>query len=193
MLCLFFDVRPKPGHMAHYFDHADRLRPILARHRGLAYIERFHPLDDPGALLSHQLWADEAAIAAWRRDMAHRASQWAGRRIHFADYRIRVGPQLLRLPGAGTPLRGTARWVVAAYGTAPGGTGRPFQSVTRPGRFVTLAETAEGEAAQRLAEGMATAGAEEVRVFTIARDYGMTDRAEAPPRAPPHPSSGTTR
>ncbi|GAA0292672.1 antibiotic biosynthesis monooxygenase family protein [Rhodovulum strictum] len=177
MQCLFFDVRPKPGHMDAYFAHVDRLRPILARHRGLIYLERFRPLDDPEALLSHQFWADEAAITAWRRDIAHRASQWAGQRLHFESYRIRVGPQAVHSP------EGAARWLVAAYGPAPAAIGRGYESVTRPGRFVTLAEASGGAAAQALAEGMAP-GADEIRVFAITRDYTMTDRAEAPGYCP---------
>ncbi|MCO8144378.1 antibiotic biosynthesis monooxygenase [Rhodovulum tesquicola] len=178
MQCLFFDVRPKPGHMDAYFAHVDRLRPILARHRGLIYLERFRPLDAPDALLSHQLWADEDAITAWRRDIAHRASQWAGQRIHFESYRIRVGPEAAR------PAEGAARWLVAAYGPAPLASGRSHESVTRPGRFVTLAERAEGAAARTLADRMASGGADEVRIFAITRDYTMTDRAEAPGHCP---------
>ncbi|TCO69742.1 antibiotic biosynthesis monooxygenase family protein [Rhodovulum euryhalinum] len=180
MHCLFFDVRPKPGHMVQYFAHVDRLKPVLARHRGLLYLERFRPLDAPDALLSHQLWQDEAAILAWRRDMTHRASQWAGRRIHFEAYRIRVGPQELCLPGPGTLPAEPGRWLIAAYGTAPSRIGRAFESVTRPGRFVTLTEAGDGAEATERAAAMAADGAETVRVFRIARDYTMTDRAEAP-------------
>lgn len=181
MHCLFFDVLPRPGHMPDYFAHVDRLRPILARHRGLIYIERFRPLDAPDALLSHQLWEDDDAIAAWRWAVSHRASQWAGRRVHFQDYRIRVGPQLLALPGDGAPPGGEGRHLIAAYGTAPAPAGRAFESVTRPGRFVTLAEAREGTAAHALARQMQAAGADQVRLFRISRDYTMTDRAEAPP------------
>ncbi|SIO01009.1 Heme-degrading monooxygenase HmoA [Rhodovulum sp. ES.010] len=132
MQCLFFDVQPRPGHMPDDFAHVDRLRPVLARHRGLLSLERFRPRDAPDALLSHRLWVDEAASAAWRRDMAHRASQWAGRRLHFDAYRIRVDPQAR--PGPGTAPTGPGRYLVAAYGTAPADTGRAHESVTRPGR-----------------------------------------------------------
>lgn len=177
MHCLFFDVRPKPGHMPHYFEHVDRLKPILAQHRGLLYLERFRPLDDPEALLSHQLWQDEAALAAWRRDATHRASQSAGRTVHFEDYRIRVGAQDSAIDAGDKD-----RFLMAAYGTAPTPEGRAYESVTRPGRFVTLAEARQGAAAHVLAEAAQAAGAEEVRVFRIARDYTLTNRAEAPAR-----------
>jgi heme-degrading monooxygenase HmoA len=172
MLGLFFDVLPKPGHMVHYFAHVDRLKPVLAGHAGLLYLERFRPLDNPDALLSHQHWRDEAALAGWRREATHRASQAAGRRVHFEDYRIRVGAE-------GLPV-GQGRFVVTIAGTEPFPSGRAFESVTRPGHFLTLAEAGEGAQATDLAAGARAAGAEAVHVFAISRDYSLTDRAEAP-------------
>ena len=172
MHALFFDMQPKAGHMTHYFAHVDRLRPLLAAHPGLLYLERFRPLDQPDAILSHQHWADEAAIRAWRCDGTHRDSQAAGRAIHFEQYRIRVGPEV-QPDGAG-------RFVVAAYGSAAAGPGRVHESVTRPGRFLTLAEAGQGDAARAIAASARADGAEEVRVFGVSRDYTLTDRAEAP-------------
>ncbi len=181
MHCIFFDVLPKPGHIEHYFSHVERLKPHLARHRGLVYLERFRPLDDTDALMSHHLWEDEAAIAAWRGDAAHRASQSAGRRVHFQDYRIRVGPRELELPGDGAVPGAEGRFVVACYGDAPGSHGgRSYESVTRPGRFMTLADASRAADADALARRAHADGAETVRVFRIERDYTMTDRAEAP-------------
>lgn len=172
MLGLFFDVKPKPGHMVHYFEHVDRLKPVLAGHDGLLYLERFRPLDDPEALLSHQHWADEAALAGWRREARHRASQAAGRRVHFEDYRIRVG-------AADEGASGPGRFVVSLAGPAPM-EGRAYESVTRPGQFLSLAEAATGEEALSLANAAREAGAEAAHVFEISRDYTLTDRAEAP-------------
>lgn len=180
MFCLFFDVQPKPGHMDHYFDHVARLKPVLARHDGLVFLDRYRPLDDATALLSHQLWADEAAITAWRADATHRASQSAGRKIHFDGYRIRVGEQVAHLPT--DAQRGgadaTGRFLVAAYGPAPARLdgARSYESVNNAGRFVTLASHESLAAALRAT----TSGAEETRIFRILRDYTMTDRAEAP-------------
>jgi heme-degrading monooxygenase HmoA len=172
MLGLFFDVKPKPGHMVHYFEHVDRLKPVLAGHGGLLYLERFRPLDDAEALLSHQHWADEAALAAWRRDATHRSSQAAGRRVHFEDYRIRVG-------AAESAAAGPGRYVVTAEAVRPL-EGRGYESVTRPGRFLTLVEAATGEAAREAAEAAQVDGAGAVHVFAISRDYTLRERAEAP-------------
>ncbi|MFW5641199.1 MAG: antibiotic biosynthesis monooxygenase family protein [Roseicyclus sp.] len=182
MHCLFFDVRPKPGHLEHYFAHVDRLKPRLAAHDGMLYLERFRPLDDPEALLSHQLWRDEAAIAAWRRDGTHRSSQAAGRRVHFEDYRIRVGPAVAEWPGGvKAPEGGGGRLLLASYGLREAGNGgRTYESVTRPGYLLALTEAAGAESAAALAEAALTAGADKVRLFGIARDYTLTDRAEAP-------------
>ena len=172
MLGLFFDVKPKPGHMVHYFEHVDRLKPVLAGHDGLLYLERFRPLDDTDALLSHQHWRDEAALAGWRREAKHRASQAAGRRVHFEDYRIRVGPAEQEASGPG-------RFVVSLAGPAPM-EGRAYESVTRPGHFLTVVEAATGDEARSLAKAARAAGAEAAHVFRITRDYTLSDRAEAP-------------
>lgn len=174
MHCLFFDVQPKPGHMDHYFDHVARLKPVLAQHEGLVFLDRYRPLDDAGALLSHQLWADEAAIARWRADATHHASQSAGRKIHFDGYRIRVGVEVTPESDSAEP----GRFLLAAYGTAPAPlTGaRSYESVNHAGRFVTLASHDRLSDASRAA----ASGAQETRIFRILRDYTMTDRAEAP-------------
>jgi heme-degrading monooxygenase HmoA len=172
MHALFFDMEPKAGHMPHYFEHVERLKPLLSAHPGLLYLERFRPVDGPDAILSHQHWEGEAAIRAWRCDGTHRTSQAAGRNVHFERYRIRVGPEV--------QPEGAGRFVVAAYGAAAAGPGRVHESVTRPGRFLTLAEAGQGEVALEIAAQARAEGAEDVRIFAVSRDYGMTDRAEAP-------------
>jgi len=173
MLGLFFDVQPKPGHMVHYFEHVARLKPVLARHTGMLFLDRYRPLDDPEALLSHQLWADAAALDGWRDDPTHKVSQAAGRRVHFEDYRIRVGNAVAEPAPEG-------RFLVAAYGNAPilleGA--RAYESVSHSGQFVTLCATT-GAAEARAAMSQ-VARADTVRLFAITRDYTLSDRAEAP-------------
>ncbi|NQD96980.1 antibiotic biosynthesis monooxygenase, partial [Pseudomonas sp. CrR25] len=39
-------------------------------------------------------WQDEASIAAWRQQQAHRHAQAAGRGQIFSDYRLRVASVL---------------------------------------------------------------------------------------------------
>jgi len=182
---LFFDVQPKPGHMPHYFTHVDRLKPILAQHKGLVFLDRYRPLDDDGALLSHQLWADEAAISGWRADSTHRASQSAGRKIHFDGYRIRVGAMVAHLTQAADSVMGEVdgdRLLVVAYATKPVDwpDARAYESVNNPGRFVTLTTRTDATAAQGLGEAALRQGADDLRIFAVERDYTLTDRAEAP-------------
>ena len=178
MLGLFFDVKPKPGHMVQLLRACGPAEPVLAGHDGLLYLERFRPLDDAEALLSHQHWTDEAALAAWRREATHRASQAAGRRVHFEDYRIRVGPAEERSGG------GPGRHVVTAEAAQPLD-GRGYESVTRPGRFLTLAEAETGEAAREAAERARAADADAVHVFRdcaglhAARPGGGADKLNA--------------
>lgn len=188
MHALFFEVRPLPGHLKHYFEHVDRLRPVLAEHKGLVFLDRYAALDDPAVLLSHQLWESEEAIAAWRRDPVHRRSQAAGRRVHFEDYRIRVGARVILRGGDGSgdvlPVEDPqAQHVVAAYGTTrfmhPGFA--VFESVNRAEAHVALATVnGHAEACALIDAVSSDATVQEVAAYAIRRDYGQYDRTQAP-------------
>ena len=181
MHALLFEMRPKPGHLTHYFAHVDRLRPILAQHTGLLWLDRFRAVDDPDLILSHQHWADEAAILGWRRDPQHRKSQEAGRRVHFEDYRIRVGREL---PGdADTSGPDTAPVVVTVHATAPAALpgARAFESLNHAETVLTLAEGKGDDAARALLAAAAdTPGLRAAHAFALSRDYGLTRRDQAP-------------
>lgn len=193
MHALFFEVRPHPGHLVHYFEHVDRLRPALARHAGLAFLDRYGALDDADLLLSHQLWESEAAIIAWRSDAEHRRSQEAGRQIHFADYRIRVGERVAHRTHAGTErlpadeAGADMQHVIALYGdrsvAQPGFIA--FESVNHAGRFIALATLPDFASARALWQARVetqgnAAGCDEAALYRIRRDYGQHDRAQAP-------------
>ena len=175
MHALLFEMRPKPGHLQHYFAHVDRLRPILAQHTGLLWIDRFRSLEDPDLILSHQHWANEAAILAWRRDAQHRRSQEAGRRVHFRDYRIRVGRSL--------EDGDTGAVFITVHASAPAALpgAHAFESLNHPGAILTLAEAGSAEAARSLlAAAAATPGLNATHAFVLCRDYGLTRRDQAP-------------
>lgn len=200
MYALFFEVRPKPGHLPHYFEHVERLRPALARHRGLLFLDRYRALSDDAVLLSHQHWQDEAAILAWRRDSLHLQSQQAGRLIHFADYRIRVARLACQWvegrwsEAAQTPSEtdGPSRFLVATYthGTPNHVSALDgFESVNHAGDFIRLEEAQSDDQAQACVRAkLHTPGLQSARAFRIVRDYGMLQRSEAPP---PHASHQT--
>ena len=94
MIAVIFEVRPAEGQAAAYLDHAARLREALMGMDGFISVERFQSLTDPAKLLSLSFWRDEAAVAGWRTQAAHRATQAAGRAGIFADYRLRVATVL---------------------------------------------------------------------------------------------------
>lgn len=186
MHALFFEVRPKPGHLVHYFDHVARLRPVLAQHTGLRFLDRYTALGDSEVLLSHQLWDSEEAITGWRKDQTHRKSQAAGRQVHFADYRIRVGARVLHgTEGAVTHVDAAADGphVLALYsGAAVTAAGFiAFESVNHKGMFIALASTDSFSAAHELLDdNRRMDGLQDYAIYRISRDYGQYDRAQAP-------------
>jgi heme-degrading monooxygenase HmoA len=90
MVAVIFEVRPKPAGRAAYLDLAAELRPRLQQINGFISIERFASLSDPDKILSLSFWQDEEAVAAWRREEAHREAQRRGRNHLFEDYRLRI-------------------------------------------------------------------------------------------------------
>lgn len=90
MHVVIFEVRPADGRKETYLAHAARLREHLEAIDGFISVERFQSITDPDKLLSLSFWRDEQAVAAWRNQERHRATQAAGRAGIFADYRIRV-------------------------------------------------------------------------------------------------------
>jgi heme-degrading monooxygenase HmoA len=95
MIVIIFEVWPADGEQTHYLDLAAALRADLNEIDGFLSVERFQSLTEPGKLLSLSFWRDEAAVAAWRNQAAHRATQAEGRSGVFSNYRLRVA-QVLR-------------------------------------------------------------------------------------------------
>ncbi len=94
MIAVIFEVRPAEGRRDTYLDLAAKLRDDLATMDGFISVERFQSLTDPAKLLSLSFWRDEQAVAAWRNQSRHRATQSAGRAGVFAEYRLRVASVL---------------------------------------------------------------------------------------------------
>lgn len=90
MYAVLFEASPHAGQADEYFQRAADLRPRVERIDGFVSVERFASLTTEGRILSLSMWRDEAAIARWRADEAHRGAQAAGRTRIFADYRLRV-------------------------------------------------------------------------------------------------------
>jgi heme-degrading monooxygenase HmoA len=94
MLVVIFEAEARPGHQQDYLDIAAELHSLLDGQQGFIAIERFRSLKNPDKVLSLSFWQDEASIAAWRQQDAHRHAQAAGRARIFADYRLRIASVL---------------------------------------------------------------------------------------------------
>ena len=94
MIAVIFEVSPAEGRKDDYMALAAKLRDDLTAMDGFVSVERFQSLTDPDKLLSLSFWRDEAAVAAWRNQIRHRATQAAGRGGIFRDYRLRVAAVL---------------------------------------------------------------------------------------------------
>lgn len=95
MMVVIFEVVPVAGRAGEYFELAKELAAELERIDGFIAVERFQSLSDPSRYLSLSTWRDEAAVAAWRRQLDHRAAQAKGKSGIFKDFRIRVA-QVIR-------------------------------------------------------------------------------------------------
>jgi Antibiotic biosynthesis monooxygenase len=189
MQAVFFEMRPKAGHLAHYFDHVARLKPVLAAHKDMMFLDRYMSLTNTDELLSHQLWESEAAIAAWREDAEHRRSQAVGRHVHFDNYRIRVGLRVWHWEDGKTEVAESAasssrsQHIVALYSRQPiaAPSFSVFESVNTPGKFVSIASMdGVAPAYEEFRRYVGSHGTDAAAVYAIARDYGLFDRAQAP-------------
>ncbi len=202
MLALFFEVNPRPdGGWDRYLAIAAGLRPLLAEQEGMLFIDRYRSLLRPGTILSHSLWLDEAALAAWRSHGLHHCAQSEGRQQVFDDYRLRIahvthtvapGRDALRSPVRSSYRDRTgsaARMMVVAQGCGELANvrARPadlFESLNREGERLWLFDAVDDVEGVAIACDLHTAGLT-ARVCEVERDYGMFDRTEAPQYHPP--------
>lgn len=198
MQTLLFEVQPKPGHEDHYFQHAAKLKPILAKHEGLLFLDRYRSLENPNVILSHSRWKDEAAIARWRTDPVHHNSQMAGRNKHFQDYRIRISQALTHTHkeaginqfqnsnGYRCQSDEEANFLAIILTTENTFEhGKSFHSVNNPGTYLSIveAETLEG-ANNIIRTAKAYPNFSEALTNRVSRDYTLFKRADAPQYMP---------
>ncbi|MEP7007470.1 MAG: antibiotic biosynthesis monooxygenase [Sphingomonas bacterium] len=94
MIAVIFEVRLAESQRARYLELAAALRAELDMIEGFISIERFESLSEPGKILSLSFFRDEAAVAAWRNQPSHRATQALGRGGVFEGYRLRIAAVL---------------------------------------------------------------------------------------------------
>jgi heme-degrading monooxygenase HmoA len=85
-----FEVWPAEAQRSTYLDLAARLKVDLVAIDGFISVERFQSIAEPGKLLSLSFFRDEEAVAQWRNQQSHRATQARGRNGVFRDYRLRI-------------------------------------------------------------------------------------------------------
>ena len=195
---LFFEVQPKPGQRQAYFDQVEVLKPSLATLDGLFWMQRYQSIDDPELILSHQYWASEQALAAWRRNADHRHAQMQGMSHIFADYRIRVGPRVWHWDGekdAGFSPVGPAPerpyiltlHMAADCDASAIAAGLSVTGLSVSGRFESVADDKSGLILAACADFTASiyqhilrCGVTRAALFAPTRDYGLFDRQAAP-------------
>ena len=67
---------------------AERMAMLAAQQPGFLGVETVRGADGFGITVSY--WASEAAIAAWKANLEHKAAQEGGKRVWYADYQLRV-------------------------------------------------------------------------------------------------------
>jgi heme-degrading monooxygenase HmoA len=219
MFAVVFEVTPKPDQWEAYLGYAKLLRPELEKIEGFIDNTRFASRRRPGALLSLSTWRNEKALIRWRTHALHHGVQEKGRFEVFSDYRLRVGEVASdsRLP-AGVSLpserldeteRGASKLVAITerkldapptetdaagiakhfgFSVADGPVDWDvFEDINRTGEFVLLTSWLDAAAAKAcpLKSGVDARH----RIIRVIRDYGMSDRAEAPQYYPPVPTS----
>nr|WP_284691794.1 antibiotic biosynthesis monooxygenase [Pinirhizobacter soli] len=185
-VAVIFQVEPDPERIDTYLGLAASLAPQLAAMPGFIENERFRSQQHPCRLVSLSLWEDEAAAIGWREHGPHRAVQQKGRSGLLKGYRIRVGEIasgplfapgsasdliLLQSLGSGTPGEPVAGIIdeLAADGL------ETFVNIRDQGHALVLIERSH----PLRDDGSLPAGISLLRVRVL-RDYGLTERAEAP-------------
>ncbi len=189
MYGLFFEVKPKDGHLKNYLSEVDYLNPILSKYPGLTWIDRFSNLSDKKFLLSFQIWDSEESILSWRQDPEHKKAQMKGKKLHFDDYRIRVGKKVVKYERKKlsyydeTKRTFESKYIVLINSTKElqGASFISFKSINREDAFITMVSTLDFEGASKLISNIGTLDATvDATIYEILRDYSMCDRDQSP-------------
>ena len=188
LIGLFFEVRPHLGHSEHYFSYVEKLKPELAKHSGLVWLNRYETLSDDCTLLSYQLWENEKSIENWRNNKMHRLAQEAGIKTHFKDYRIRVGQRVsfwaqgetIKLNTGSRAKSDSLLLCVQSEAPIPNDTFAKIGSfesaycgLSTSNHFVTLVRPNDLFCAKTLASSIIPDLASKIDLFLISRDYSM--------------------
>ncbi|GLQ94058.1 antibiotic biosynthesis monooxygenase family protein [Dyella acidisoli] len=207
LFAVVFEVKPNAAHADEYLQIAGSLRPELEKIPGFVENERFRSRSRNGYLLSLSLWDNEKALVHWRTQEQHHGAQVRGRQGVLDDYRIRVG-EATRVAGRhadrsvgwvrqdhtemgeaialtiidGTLSPSSSLWQVAEIARARIVGGDVFDHISTPNRIaIVMSWRSEQEADDFAKEAIRRNDADaSIYAIRIVRDYGMTDRREAP-------------
>lgn len=186
---VLFDVLPKPGHVDQYFSMAAHLKPIVEKNPGFLSVERFANLQKPNWYLSFSCWKNEESLAQWRCQPDHNGAQVCGRNQVFDDYRLRVSAkkQIQELVESRSRelillLIGQLDAVqeLASLSTLSQHQSKAYQGVLNPKRGLSIYEFAPNASIDDDLFRMKDSESIEIHWFSVVRDYGMFNRAEAP-------------
>ena len=188
LIGLFFEVTPNLGHSKHYFSYVEKLRPELAKNSGLVWIKRYQTLSDDCSLLSYQLWENEKSIENWRNNKMHRLAQEAGNKVHFKDYRIRVGKRVSFWPQGETSklnngsIAKSSSLLLCVQSEDPisqdsfaklGFFESVYRELSDSNQFVTLVRPNDLLCAKTIASTIISDLTCKIDLFEISRDYSM--------------------
>ncbi len=222
MFAVIFEVQPKRERWNDYLTLAGSLRPALEKIDGFITNKRFTSQGREGRVLSLSIWRDEKAVIRWRTLALHHHAQQRGRTEIFEDYHLRVGEvtadSKVRNEQRATQQRfdateiGAAKLVtiseLAVNGSATAdlavdfGLPKPetagviehetFAGINDPKKRLLLVSWSDTTAGGDWRPPERYAGLRH-RAVRIIRDYGMSDRREAPQYHPPVASGGHDR
>ena len=188
LIGLFFEVSPHLAHSEHYFSYVEKLKPELAIHSGLVCLNRYQTLEDDCTLLSYQLWENEKSIENWRSNKMHRLAQEAGIKVHFKDYRIRVGQRVSFWPQGETSkldngsIAKSSSLLLCVQSEAPiskdsfaklGFFESVYCELSDSNQFVTLIRPNDLFCAKTIASTIISDLTCKIDLFAISRDYSM--------------------
>lgn len=213
LFAVVFEVKPNAARGDEYLQIAGSLRPELEKIPGFVENERFRSRSRNGYLLSLSLWDNEKAVVRWRTLEKHHAAQVRGRESVLDDYRIRVG-ETTRVAGAhadrsvgwvrkdrteageavavtiidGMLSRASSLWQLAEEARSRIVDGDVFDHINALDRVAILMSWRNEQEADDFANEAIRRNDADASIYAIrvVRDYGMTDRREAPqyyPRA----------
>lgn len=199
MFAVIFDLVPRPERLEEYLRTFKAMRPQLDNIDGFIGSERYGSRTTRGRFVIVSHWESERAIANYRANQLHHATQVKARTDLLLDYRLRVGRVISQggvipetLPSDGADPRG---YVVIAEGPVARFNSLQrsaywYDSMYEPGKAMAWLETTETDCPAVISEAR-RAGAILTRVIAVSREYGMFDRTDAPqyldPVKPPEP------